>query len=217
LTVLFIAVLIYISIQKFQFSTLENQLISLSGVVFVLVMIFCVLNFLMLRYLVVLLPIIILLFCMLLYKLLPVRIIYSMGLGLLLSGYFIYSNYSDFQRMSWHDDVSLNYTNIVRVHQQTVEYCEQSLWTDQKIFTHFLMQQNLTHPELGYLTSSSTFHYARYSGDILPDDDVIIFSCIEYDEGKHQQVKNDTRYQLIKRFEMNKAWSEVYTLREMEN
>ncbi|MFZ1677251.1 MAG: hypothetical protein WAT91_08260, partial [Saprospiraceae bacterium] len=127
---------------------------------------------------------------------------------------FAWSFHINYTKKEWHDDASINYINMVRVHQQAVKYCEEENWSDRKINTHFLLQQDLTRVAAGYLSSASGFEKVSYNGEIEPDDEIIIFSCIEFDEGKYNWLKDNSGYQLAKRFEINKAWAEIYTLKE---
>jgi hypothetical protein len=113
----------------------------------------------------------------------------------------------------WHDDVSINYTHIVKVHQDLVDYCEQQQYYDQQISTHFLMHFNLTNPIAGYLSSARSFPSSHYLESSQGPDEIIIFSTLEYDEQKHVSVQQNPNYQLAIRFERNKAWGEIWVLK----
>ena len=185
------------------------RLIGLIALVFI---IFSGFNFLMLRYLLFLFPLLILLACILLQKAAGDKLIYYFGISLILIGSFIYSIANNYRSKEWHDDASINYLNMVKVHMEVVKYCENEEWFKKKIFTHFLMQQNLTNHDLGYL-SSTPFQAVDYQGQITSKNEIIIFSCIEFDEQRYNLISQNPNYMLSKRVVVNKAWSEIYALK----
>jgi 4-amino-4-deoxy-L-arabinose transferase-like glycosyltransferase len=186
-----------------------KQLLTFSTVLFVIYTIFTALNFYMIRYLLVLFPFLILLFTLLFNKLsvfnkAPFALLLMVSLGLNFG--LIYKK--DVNK-EWIDDVHLNYMNMVKVHQEAVEYCETNDWYDQKIYTHFLMDFNLKLPFLHYLTRPKKFDFIHTEGP-LQVGDIIVISSVEYNESLHQEVATSKVYHLSKRFQRGSAWCEIY-------
>lgn len=203
--------LIWYAGKNVSYSGVEKELLKVTAMVLTLIFAFTVSNFLMIRYLLPAYPLLILLFVLLLQKSVSGRSLYAWSIGIFLCINFVFSMFNNYWHKSWHDDVSINYTNAVKVHKEVIEYFELNGWYDKRIHTHFLLQNDLINPDLGYL-KSKPFLQATYEGEITPDDELLIFSCIELDEGKYENVKNNNRYRLDKRFEVGNAWCEVYVL-----
>lgn len=104
-------------------------------------------------------------------------------------------------------DNTLGYINNVKVHKQVVEFCEKKNWYDTGISTHFLMTFNLKNPFLGYLNSDETFKHVNTTID--ENSEIVIISNIELNE-KLEVIRHSKEYELIKRFEKDNAWSEIY-------
>ena len=208
-TILYIVTLIATIWTTFHFSDSEKPLVRFSCVLVTVFLGFSVTNFLMIRYLLPVYPVLILLLLIILHKVVPVRPIYSVVLSFVLILIFGVSMIHNVNHKLWHDDASINYTNAVKVHQAAVGFCEENGWFEKKIFTHFLLHQDLTHTELGYLKGKS-FSQVHYEGDINAKDEILLFSCIELDESKYEGVKISPDYQLIRRFEEGNAWCEIY-------
>jgi len=173
---------------------------------------FTLINFLMIRYLLPSYPVLILLFLMVLRKAFEEKPSYSIVWSILLVINFTFSMIYNYRNKLWHDDASINYTNAVKVHQKVIEYCEQKDWYEKIIYTHFLMQQNLTNQDIRYL-AGKPFTNVSYQGEIKEGDEILIFSCIELDEGKYERIRSNPQYYLAVRFEERNAWSEVYILK----
>lgn len=209
---LFLCALITFTWNAFNYTGFEKQFIRLSFVILLLFFGFTLVNFLMIRYLLPSYPVFILLFLIVLHKLFETKPSYSFVLPVFLVINFAFSMIYNYRHKLWHDDASINYTNAVRVHQNAIVYCEQKDWFERRIYTHFLMQQNLTNPDIGYL-SEKRFANVAYEGEIQESDEILIFSCIELDEGKYENVKKNPNYQLMERFQSGNAWSEVYSIK----
>src|SRR4030095_3266066 len=187
----------------------EKKIIRLIGLIAMIFIIFSVFKFLMLRYLLFLFPLLILIACILFQNVARDKMMYYVGISFILFVGFMYSIAINYKSKEWHDDASINYLNMVKVHKEVVKYCENEDWFNKKIFTHFLMQKNLTDYDLGYL-SSTPFQAVDYEGKITSEDEIIIFSCIEFDEQRYNLVSQNPNYMLSKRFVVNKAWSEIF-------
>jgi hypothetical protein len=104
-------------------------------------------------------------------------------------------------------DHNLGYADCVQVQQQTVDFCVENHFQDKKIFTEFLMMGNLGNPYCGYLSEDEKFR------DVSSHFDANTQLCIFYNmEGAddYKQIKASAKLQLLKRFELRQAWTEVY-------
>jgi hypothetical protein len=172
-------------------------------------------NFLMLRYVLYILPLVLILTMYILHNTIEHKVFMIILITGMVSA-FTYSFYNNRQYKSWHDDVSINYLNMVGVHQEVVAYCETRQWQSKQIQTHFLLAQNLTNSDLGYLKDSVEFRDVTYSVEDGATPAVILFSAIEFDEQYYERVKNDSTYHLEKRFQCKKAWSEIFVRTDHE-
>jgi hypothetical protein len=203
----FTLVFIFLRPSKREIETQPLQVFSV--IFFIIYTLFTAMNFYMIRYLLVLLPFVILLFVMLFHKirlfstpfLLPFLLV-SLGLNFGIV-------YKKDSAKEWIDDVSLNYKGMVMVHQKAIEYCEANNWYNQDIYTHFLMGFNLKLPFLHYLRSDKKFNRVNTEGP-LQDNDIVIFSSIEYNESLYNQVNTAKNYRLSQRFQEGSAWCEIY-------
>lgn len=170
---------------------------------------FSSLNFLSNRYLLITLPPLMLIFSHLLitaFKQSKV-VIYA---GLIIAGVILVV--FNTKKLNNHDD-NLGYIDQVKVHQQMVNYCEQQNLYDSTILTHFLMFVNLSSPYAGYLSDTnhkfnSIVNERGFSNDV----DYCVFSAIEYFP-VFDSIKTEADMELIKRFEKNIAWVELYKVK----
>lgn len=114
------------------------------------------------------------------------------------SGYYTYSN----KEIS---DVSPGYRDMVEIHKDVVKYAEKANLYDENIATHFLMQFNLTHPEIGYLSSNKKF--TSVSTTIDSTTKYVIISNIEQDFANSLLAQIDSL--TIKTFNKNHAWCRI--------
>src|SRR4030095_7771333 len=114
----------------------EKKIIRLIGLIAIIFIIFSVFNFLMLRYLLFLFPLLILIACILFQNVARDKMMYYVGISFILFVGFMYSIAINYKSKEWHDDASINYLNMVKVHKEVVKYCENEDWFNKKIFTH---------------------------------------------------------------------------------
>lgn len=197
--------------KKFSFSKSERYFVYLGMMIIVIALVFSAFNFLMTRYLLLVFPFLIILWILTLTKALepqsPTFIAFTSVVILV----FMFSMMHNYTRKGWHDDASINFINAIRSHKAAIHFCNQHRWTDKKIYTHFLMQQNLTLPELGYISEPTPFMHAEYKGEMPSDTELIIFSCIELDEYRYESVRNNPSFKLIYRNHLHQAWTEIYS------
>jgi 4-amino-4-deoxy-L-arabinose transferase-like glycosyltransferase len=210
-TLLILCIIGIVVRKHYEANKTERGFIYVSLMIVLVVIIFSAFNFLMTRYLLVIFPVLIVLSIMALTKALAPypRTIMAAATFVFLA--FVFSMLHNYKYKGWHDDASINYINAVRSHQEAIRFCELHRWTDKRIFAHFLMQQNMTLPMLGYLSDTTPFNHAVFQGEIPPDTGLIIFSCIELDEYKYESIRNNPAYKLIYRNELNQAWTEIYS------
>jgi hypothetical protein len=199
------------------FTPEEKRFFALVAFLFGLYFLFSISNFLMLRYLLFLFPLLVLTLCILFDKLMPSNRLLSSSICVLLFFNFLYSFIHTYKNRGWIDDAGINYLPMVEVHQDVAEYLQQDFATDERIFTHFLMYHNLKNADLGYVEENHEFEYVNYKDQPDPSDNIYILSGIEYNEGLHNMLKGNQKYRLLKRFEKNRAWSEVYIRSNNEN
>ncbi|MCF8388146.1 MAG: glycosyltransferase family 39 protein [Bacteroidales bacterium] len=108
-------------------------------------------------------------------------------------------------------DSTLGYRDQVEVHRQMVEYCEEQNLYDKDIYTHFLMQVNLTSPYAGYLSDTSK-RFTRVSDQFNQDTDYCIFSNIEYSP-EFSRIRKWYNLELEKKFRENLAWVELFKVK----
>ncbi|MFH0864982.1 MAG: hypothetical protein V1904_02220, partial [Bacteroidota bacterium] len=104
-------------------------------------------------------------------------------------------------------DHNLGYAESVKTHQQMVNYCVENKFKDKKIFTHFLMINDLTNHYCGYISESEKFSNVSSTYDDATE--MCIFSNMEGKED-YEKIKAEGKFKLLKRFESCQAWSEIY-------
>jgi 4-amino-4-deoxy-L-arabinose transferase-like glycosyltransferase len=108
------------------------------------------------------------------------------------------------------NDDTLGYRDMIFVHKQAVDYCEQNSFYDKTIAAHFLTYKNITDKNLGYLTGDKAFE--KVSTSIDSTTDLVIISSVDHDKIWYEKIKeyNGT---LIKRFERKNCWTEIQKLK----
>lgn len=106
------------------------------------------------------------------------------------------------------DDNTLGYRGLIHVQQEMVSYCEEDSLYRKNIYTNFLMINDLTNNDLGYLKSDSTFY--NVSSNLTSNTQYAIISSNELDKPIYEEIKEKGK--LIKRFEQNGSWTELYQL-----
>lgn len=111
-------------------------------------------------------------------------------------------------------DIDLGYVEAVKVHQQVVDFCETQKWEEKSISASFNLIYYLRDPSLGYLNEKKPFSNVSDLVNIR-DSEIFLIDCTN--NGKQLQidtVKNE--YQLVKRYQLNQAWGEIYTNLEIQ-
>jgi hypothetical protein len=106
------------------------------------------------------------------------------------------------------NDHSPGFTDGIAVTQNAIHYCEEEKMYDKKMYSNFLMRMHLTHPEHGYLAARKEF--SNVSDTLDEAVRICLFSSYELDEPLYNTLKREDSFKLIKRFEKNYAWCEVY-------
>jgi hypothetical protein len=105
-------------------------------------------------------------------------------------------------------DVSVYFSNSVKLHKEVVNYCETQDWHSESISTGFLMSYNLSRPFLGYLNDKTNI-FQSVSGNFNKNSEIFIFYSNESDPNRQKFISNK-KYDLIKRFEKGNSWAEIY-------
>lgn len=109
-------------------------------------------------------------------------------------------------------DDSLGAIDNIRVHQETVRFMEDLNAFDDRVFTHFLMRENLYRPVIGYLSGERIF--TNVAGSFNENVKYVIVTSLELWET--ESARGDERLRLIKRFEHHNAWAEIYINKSFE-
>lgn len=112
---------------------------------------------------------------------------------------------------TWHQrsdaDHNLGYADAVQAHWDLIVYGESLRWQDKPVATHFLMRFYLSRPEAGYVQPGR--ECLRLSEHISDSTAFAVISSTEYSPAFREEI-NDHQGILLKRFEKNKSWTEVY-------
>ncbi len=105
-------------------------------------------------------------------------------------------------------DHNLGYLNAIKTNVAMVEYCKELNIKDQAVYTYFITREILSNPLSGYISAEDK--YSKLSSSYSDDHDFYIFSS--YDTPKDEwNLRNNPKMKLLKRFEIDKAWIELYT------
>lgn len=116
--------------------------------------------------------------------------------------------YSTFTKKS-NNDKDLGYVEAIKVHQEMVHFCEKQQWQDKRISASFNLIYYLRDPSLGYIEGVKEFLNVSDLLDIC-NSEVYLLECTNI--GKQAQVDSiRNKNRLVKRFELDKAWGEIYT------
>jgi hypothetical protein len=108
-------------------------------------------------------------------------------------------------------DIDIGYSDVVKTHQSVIDYCVTNHLQKDKITTHFLMIVNLKWPEAGYLSEENKF--TDVPGLFNDSAKYCIVSSVKTDDQSAFDTLSDkSRFHLLKRFENNNAWSEIYKI-----
>ena len=130
------------------------------------------------------------------------------ALTILILVVFVKLYYTYNERMD--GDCNLGYIDCVLVHKNVVSYCEQNKWQDKNIYTHFLLQQDLTNSNIGYLSDkNNVFKNVSTREEDAKNSDYCIFSSMENDP-VYDKIKKMYNLKLIKRFEKKNCYTEIY-------
>ncbi len=109
-------------------------------------------------------------------------------------------------------DVYFGFKDAIEVHQRVRNYCEQNIETDAEIYTHFLINMALSKPYVGYFDEGEK-RFKNISWNFSETTDYCIFSNMERDKA-FDLIKKENDLKLLKRFEKNKAWTNIYKVVE---
>ena len=106
-------------------------------------------------------------------------------------------------------DFNLHYRDAIQANQKAITYLkEQSLETE-PIYGSFVMRKNLTNRYVGYVQQFNEFSHVQEK--LNPDCRYLIFTNYDQSEMAHPPQKEQA--DLLKRFEHNVAWAEIYQLK----
>jgi hypothetical protein len=108
------------------------------------------------------------------------------------------------------NDHTLGYRDMIFVQSEIIKFCEKLEINDNTIYTHFLMYNYLTKYELGYL-NSSRITFSHIQNKLNKETEFAIISSNELDNNTYGLIKLNGI--LLKRFEKNGSWSELYKMK----
>lgn len=100
-----------------------------------------------------------------------------------------------------------DYLPSLRVAQKMVKYCEEAGLKDKHIFAPSVVRIDLTEPYAGFLAGSP---FSQVQAEADAHTEYCIFTRDELNEQQRNQLKKDLNLQLVSRFDMGYAWSELY-------
>jgi hypothetical protein len=109
------------------------------------------------------------------------------------------------------NDTSLGFKNTVLLQKQAVNFAEQMHWQEKSVYSVFLMQYYLSNPGLGYLHNAAQ-PFEHVSNWVENTYDLFIF-CSNEGDPRYPEITKRPDVKLLKRFEQNSAWVEVYGFR----
>ncbi len=109
-------------------------------------------------------------------------------------------------------DVYFGFEDAIEVHQRVRDYCEQNIEADAEIYTHFLINMALSKPYVGYFDEGEK-RFTNISWNFGKTTDYCIFSNMERDKA-FNLIKKENDLKLLKRFEKNNAWTNIYKVVE---
>ncbi len=105
-------------------------------------------------------------------------------------------------------DTSLAFKDSVLIQKEMSHYAQDMEWNDKLIYSVFLMQYYLSNPYLGYLNDKTEPFYKVKNIPDLPYE-LYIF-CSNENDPFYLEVSGNDDFILLKHFEKNKAWIEIY-------
>lgn len=200
---LFVALIISVVLKRLKGR--NTKYLILLSVFMLYYILFSAVNFYTIRYSLSILPVYFILLSVIVCSLFNKRPQFA----LVLAGLLLVLNIRATSKSSSLGDETLNFMYMVNVHQEAIKFCEEQGMQEEPIATHFLMLYNLKDPFMGYLSGERPFKAVGHI-DKIATSNIVIASNIELSE-ELKQVREDSRFELLKRFESGFAWCEVYS------
>ena len=111
-------------------------------------------------------------------------------------------------------DSNLGYIEDIKTNKQMINFCVENKFLNKNIYADFLMATYLSNPYCGYITEQQKFSQSNFEND--KNEDLYIFSNIELLKNNkaniefYKKIKTSTNLRLIKRFESDFSWTEIY-------
>lgn len=107
-------------------------------------------------------------------------------------------------------DHTLGFRDLIAVQSEIITYCKQMEIYNSAIYTHFLMYNNLTNPDLGYLSENKGV-FTNVQNNFSEKTEYALISSNELDNNAYELIKKNGL--LLKRFEQKGCWSEFYRIK----
>lgn len=105
-------------------------------------------------------------------------------------------------------DHNLGYVEVVKTHQEMVQFCEEQNWQDKSISASFNMISCLRNPHLGYLSSVKSFSNVKDLERFREAEIILLESTIIGNNDIRNTIRNENV--LLKKVNLDHAWGQIY-------
>ncbi len=200
---------IFFFIKKNKLTSTKSKIIFLLSIYIIFYLIFSSANFYSPRYLLSIFAPFVIIFSFFLIEIFSDanRIIYPVVLSIVgVGGYFCF----DKKHVSDH---SLSYVDAVEVSLEMTNYCQAEHLQDKNINANFLMRTYLTDKYAGYVLPERIFKNVQE--EATNETEYLIQTSFEKSE-TIEQLKSSKKWELLKRFEKNYSYCEIYIVKNRE-
>ena len=197
--------LLWMWVKKISISDEQRKIVLLFSELIILFLIFSSCNFYSPRYLLFILPLYIMLTSFLLtqtFSILKIAKVILWGTILVVSLTYCFRKYPV-------NDHTPSYVDAVIVNREAVNYLEEKNLFESKIGTDFLMSNYLTNRFCGYLSRNKTFTKVV---SIKSGDAEFYVYCSFDNQNDFADYEKRLKLNLLKRFEKNYSWTEIYSV-----
>lgn len=202
-----ISLISLISIQtkgKKPLKLVEKDIVFTFSLFFFLYLIFSAFNYYIPRYLLCVFPVFSITCCLIIHKASErVNMLFPLLIGAISSvslGYYLAQKYGG----------DNNYIPSVVVAKQMVNYCESINLQKSKIYAPSVIRIDLQEPFAGFLSGKA---FENIQSEMSDETEFVIISRDELDNNFYDKIRNERKLLLIKRYEINYAWCELYKVK----
>ncbi len=194
----------YIAVRKRSFYQKHGKELLFLFYLIVAFSIFSAINFFTSRYLMSVFPFFTLMVALSLHGIKPQRWMQYSSYAIIVA---ISLSFSLLPSKSHQGDTNMGYLDGIKVHQAAIDYLVENDFQDRKIYTHFLMINQLKNYRCRYLEKDEVF--PEVHNNLSESIDLIVYSSFER-EFDIQQIQEEHPFERIFRYEHGKAFTEIY-------